>query len=405
MAVFQYEARSLEGTLIQGKLDIASKEDLKYKLLNDGLILQKAKKIGRANDENFLDKIPILNRVKHKDFILFCRQFEVILNSGVSIVEAIKTSIKQTTNKKLSKALTDIYDRILEGQMLSDAFASRDDVFPDMFIQMVRVGEMSGNLDFVLRSLVVYYDKQYKIIKKVKSASTYPAVVSVASLGIVLFLMIKIVPMFGQTLDSMGGELPALTAAIMAISNFLVDHTILIILAIIGSAIGVVYYAKTDSGKRILDQLKLKIPLINNFTSKAITSNVARSMSLLLSSGMPLVSALNILKRVIGNVIITEKFDGAVDMINNGHKFVDALDSVGIFPPIFLHMVGVGEETGEMESMLNKSADFFDEEIDEAVSRILTMIEPLLILSLALIVGVIMASVLLPIVSMMNVVG
>lgn len=397
MPIYQYTAKNIRGEVSKGSLVVENQTELKKQLYDKGYFLVSAKEQGDgAATKGFKSK------VKLKDFVIFCRQFAVILNAGLTIVEGISIMAEQTESKKLREVLLDIHDQLLKGKAFSVALRVHKETFPEFFINMIEVGETSGSLDVILNRVAEYYEREDKMVKKVKGAMTYPVIVIVVAIAVITLLMVKVLPMFADMLTGAGAELPFITRAVMGVSNFMIKNFIIIAIVLFGGVGGAIYYFRTEEGKYQWDALLLKIPMINKLVLKLITSKFARSMGILLKSGIPIMNAMDIMTNLIGNKIVEEKFKVCSDEVKKGKGISGPLKDMNFFPPLLIHMVSVGENTGELDEMLTRTAVFFDEEVEEAVAQVTTMIEPILIVGLGSIIAVIILAVMLPMVSIME---
>lgn len=397
MPVYEYTAKNINGEIITGKLTAEDLQELKKSLYDKGYFLVKSKESGQG-----ISFEKLFNKVKLKDFVIFCRQFAVILSSGLTVVEGVSIMSDQTESKKLKEVLLDVHEQLLKGSVFSNALKVHSDVFPEFFINMIQVGEASGTLELILERLAEYYEKENKMRKKVKGALTYPIIVIIVALGVISLLMLKVLPMFADMLKGMGGELPLLTRIMMSISDFMASNFLIILLAHIGIIGGLAYYFNTEEGRYKWDHIKLTAPLIKKLTIKVVTSKFSRSMGILLKSGIPIMNAMDIMTGLVGNKIIEEKFKSCSEEVRGGKGISVPLKNMNIFPPMLIHMVSVGENTGELDDMLTRTAVFFDEEVEETVEQLTTLIEPIMILSLGSIVAVIILAVMLPMVSIMQ---
>lgn len=333
---------------------------------------------------------------------MFCRQFSVLLNAGVTIIEAIELLKGQTDSKRLDAVITDAGERLRRGSALSEALAAHPDVFGEMLVNMVKVGETSGTIDTIMSRLADYYERDNKIRQKIKSAMTYPVILALLTVAVIVLLMVKILPMFSEILGQMGESLPLITEMMMGASGFFVDNFALIVLIALALAVVFRYFGKSAAGRFWLDGLKLKLPGIKTINIKIITARFARSMSILLKSGVPIVNAADIMLRLIGNKAAELRFEACVREIKEGKGIAGPIRDLKLFPNLLTHMISIGENSGELDEMLGRTASFFDLEVEEAIDRLTVMIEPLMIIVLGAIVGVIIISVMLPMISIMT---
>lgn len=397
MQEFTFKAKNLSGELWKGAIEADSIEALEYILNDKGFfpLEIKEKKEG-------LSFASIFSRVKKRDLAVFCRQLAVIINSGVSIIEAINTLSEQMDNKTFREALKVVGDDVQKGKLLSQSMASFPSIFPEFLRNMIQIGEAAGTLDSIMDQMANYYENEDRINRKVKSAMTYPAILGVMTIGVVILLMVMVLPMFSSVLTEMGGEMPGITKFLMAASDFMVNNIIYI--AILGfiAIVAIVSYIRTPAGRMQYDTFKLHVPIFKNITIKVITSRFARSMGILLKSGITIINAMDIMNTLIGNRAVEAKFTESTEDVREGRGIAESLNKVGIFPPLLIRMVAVGERTGELDQMLTRTSGFFDDEVESAIEKMTTMIEPLMLVVLGVVVGVILLSIFLPMLSIMN---
>lgn len=398
MPTYVYKAKNLHNEEMAGEFIGNSLDELKGMLHEKGFFLVDHDESGTKVTFSAFG-----GKVKSKDISLFCRQFSVILQAGITIVEAVSILSEQVTNKKLKLVLSDIFEELQKGKILSTAMEMHKEVFPEFLRNMVHVGEASGSLDSVMNRMADYYEMDTKVKKKVKSALTYPIVLLVLTIGVVILMMVAVLPMFAGMLSQNGASMPGITKAVMGISDFFVNNLIIILVVLFVSIIGFSYYFKqTTKGRITLDGIKLKAPLVKKVTVKVITSRFARSMAILLKSGIPIVTVVDILGSLIGNRVVEEKFKACQSEINEGHGIAGPIKRLGIFPPLLINMIAVGENTGELDEMLTRTAGFFDEEVEDAIGKLTAAIQPIMIIILAGVIGVIILSIMLPMLSMMK---
>lgn len=397
MPVYRYVAKNLKGETMDGEYEAVSLDALEQMLRTKGYFLVES----RIKGSEFTLS-GMYSKINAKDIAVFCRQFAVILNSGITILEAVGILRDQASKKRMREILDDVYNELQKGRVLSEAIMPYDDLFPEFMKNMIRVGEASGSLDTILNQLADYYENDYKIRRKIKSAMTYPAILGVLTVAVVILLMVAVLPMFSDMLTGMGGNLPGITVFLMSVSRFMVDNLLLILAIAIVLIILFSYYVRTEGGRLWFDGLKLRLPVVKNTVLKTVTARFARSMSILLKSGIPIVNAMEIMQDLIGNRAVEEKFRGATDEIQEGKGIAGPMRRLEIFPPLLIHMIVVGESTGELDEMLGRTAGFFDEEVEEAIEKAVSMIEPAMIVIMAAVVGVIILSVMLPMVSIME---
>ncbi len=343
--------------------------------------------------------------VSPKDLSIFSRQMSVMFFSNITILEGVLLLSEQAENKNLKLALEEIHSHMENGLTFADALSMYEHIFGSYMINMVLIGESSGTLDGIFMRLASYFDKESGIRKKLRTAVTYPAILTVLMTGIILILIVKILPMFNDILSSMGGQMPALTAILLSLANFINDYLVFIVVIIAAIVFGLLYYIKTEKGMLWWAKQRMKIPGVSYVTSRVVTSRFSRSMAILLKSGVQLLNALEDILPLLDNAYIEQKFRKVIEDVKMGTQLSDALKEVGVFPPLFLKMIVIGQSTGHLDDMLDRSASIFDEEVYDAIEKITVMIEPILIIILSIIVSIILLSVMLPMISIMNAIG
>jgi len=397
MPVYKYRAKNLKGETLDGEYEAVSLDVLEQMLRSKGYFLVESSVRGRE-----FTLADMYGKISVKDIAVFCRQFAVILGSGITILEAVGILRDQASKKRMKDILEDVYNELQKGRMLSEAIAPYDDMFPEFMKNMIRVGEASGTLDQILNQLADFYEYDNRLRRKIRSAMTYPTILAVLTVAVVTLLMVAVLPMFSDMLTGMGGNLPGITVFLMSVSRFMADNILLLAAVVIIAVILFTYYVRTDNGRLWFDGLKLRLPVVKSTVLKTVTARFARSMSILLKSGIPIVNAMEIMKDLIGNRAVEKKFTEATAEIKEGKGIAGPMKRLGIFPPLLIHMIVVGENTGELDEMLGRTAGFFDEEVEETIEKAVSMIEPAMIIIMAVVVGVIILSVMLPMVSIME---
>ena len=341
-------------------------------------------------------------KIKSKDLAVFCKQTYAMLKAGVTIVNILEILKQQTENRKLRKYIGLMHEYLLKGHTFSEALQQHKGVFTGIFISMVEAGELSGNIDVIMDRLSKHYEKEYKIENKIKSAMTYPIILSIVCIAVVIFLLTSIMPTFVDMYVNSGVELPKLTMIIINISNFLKQfwHLIILIIAVLIFIIS--YIGKTPQIKSKIDYFKLKIPLVKNLIIKVAASRFSRTLSTLLGSGTRLIDALETVSGITGNMYVCEKIAKIKEDVRRGLPLSALLQQQRIFPPMVYYMIKIGEDSGSIEEVLDKTADFYDEEIDTAIQRLTTLLEPLMIVVMAIIIGFIVISMVLPMFEMVK---
>jgi len=344
--------------------------------------------------------------VSPKELSIFCKQMSVLFTSQTTLMEGLAILNEQTVNKHLKTALTGMYGYMDNGDTFSEAANRYDNVFPEYLLSMIFIGETSGTLGDIFERMSGYFDKEDKIRKKLKSAITYPIILTGLMAVIVVLLIVKILPMFNDMLKSMSGEgVTGVAGVLLGIGMFLANYGWIFLVVIIAIAIAVLLYSKTNGGRVFFDGLKLKIPALKFVNSRIISARVSDGLAILLKSGTPLLTALDHVAILVGNKNWENKFKDASAKIKDGAEPVEVFGSIGLFPILFNVMFTLGQKTGNIDEMMEKCAAVFSDEADDALQKLTGLIEPILIIILSVIVGVILLSVILPMVSIMNSIG
>lgn len=402
MPVYIYKAQNASGKNVSGFLTADNETDLRKILSNEDLYLKSFKVKKEKKKSSFFTFSS--SRVKQVEVITFCRQFAVMINAGVSIVDSIST-LKDQSSPALNKVLSDVHSKMLVGKLLSEAFGQYPKIFPNFFRNMVYIGELSGTLDTILMSLASYYEKDNKIKSKAKSAMVYPSFLGILIVAVLGVLTIYVIPMFEDMLNQMGGDMPPITQIVLDISRFIQGNLLSLIGGIIGGVILLILYFSTKSGRYVKDKIKLSIPLIKQLNIRLITARFARGFGILVSSGLTIVDSMDIMAPVLDNKVVERKFKLAVDEIRRGKRIAASLNLTNIFPRMLIEMIAVGESTGSLEDVLLKTADYFDDVVEQTIAKLTTMLEPLMIIIMAGLVGTVVVAILLPMVNLMGSIG
>lgn len=336
------------------------------------------------------------NPVKRDQFIMFLRQFSTLMRAGVTIVDAVKILSQQVESKALRKTLSEVDDELRKGNSLSSTLAKYPKIFEPLTINLIRAGELSGTIDESLDRLATHYDKAYQTRQKVISAMSYPVVVGVLAIGVVIFLLSSIVPMFADMFEGMGGELPMLTQVVMGASEFVKVYWYILVL--IGLAIfSVIWLMKrNERGRFILDTIVLRIPLFGTMLKKSALARLTRTLSSLFSSSVPILQAMTMTEKVVGNAVMSKVILASRDSLERGGSLTEPMKNHWAFPPLIPHMISIGEQTGSLDHMLAKVAEFYEKEVEAETDRLKALIEPLMIVVLAGLVGTIILSIMMP---------
>ncbi|MYL72196.1 type II secretion system F family protein [Halobacillus litoralis] len=399
MPYYSYRGRSLLGKVQKGRLRANSRKEAVKSLKDRGMTITEIKEI----DSIFLKDIQIGSPVKSKDFVIYLRQFSTLMRAGISLLESTKILAKQSNSRALSEALYDISEQLESGRSFSDAASSHSKIFSNLFINMVRAGEVGGNLDDILERLAVYYEKQYDTRQKIISALTYPLVVGLIAIGIVIFLLTFVVPRFAGMFDTMGGELPWITQLTLGLSQFFQSFWYVAVL--LPALFMVTFKLVVDRNPKLqytVDVMKLKIPVFGPLIQKAALVRMTSTLSSLMNSSVPILKSLQVTQNVVENKVVERAIMNSYQSLEKGNNLSDPLRQYPIFPPLVIQMMAVGEETGSLDYMLSKVAEFYESELEYTTDRLKTLIEPLMILVLALVVGGIVAAIAVPMFSIFD---
>lgn len=403
MPTYIYKARDIDGNLITGTLELDTLSSCVDSLKQKNYYILDVKE--KVEKKDIFESINSSRKVKVKDIAVFCRQFSVLINAGIPIVTSLATMAEQVENKKLKKALSDVYEDVQKGKSLSESMRKHPDVFPMLLFNMIEAGEVSGTLDNVLNEMADHFEKENNLNQKIKSALAYPMIVSIVAILVVIFLVTNVLPTFVSMFKNAGAQLPLPTLILLGLSDSISHFWYVYLGDILLLAFMITKVLKTEKGREFYDALILKIPIFGPLNIKIITSRFTRTLATLISSGIPLIEALSVVERVVGNSIVANGLKRAEEDIKRGNSLAEPLKKMNIFPPMVIQMINVGEDSGSLDSILKKTADFYDSEVDTAVSQMTTLIEPLIIVLLASVVGFIVVSIVMPMFQMYNFVG
>jgi len=405
MANFKYTVKNKEGKTLKGLIEAKGKGDAILSLRSKGfVIIHLDEDIKRAFSlKSFGGKRK--KKIKIDELVIFSRQLATMVDAGIALVHALDILSEQTENVSFKEIIARVREDVEAGASLSEALAKHSEIFPGIFVNMVRAGESSGMLDEILDRLATYLEKTSILQKKVKSALVYPAVVSSMAVAITLFLIIKIVPIFKDIYAGFGAVLPAPTQMLLNLSDFLTQYFYVAIGLIAGAVFLAKRYAKSEKGRIKIDNFKLKMPIFGTILRKVAVGKFTRTLSTLIRSGVPILGALEIVSKTAGNRVVEIAVDKVRVNVKEGEPIAEPLARSGVFPPMVVRMISVGEQTGELEKMLIKIADFYDTEVDTAVSGLTSLIEPLIIAFLGIVIGGIVICMFLPIFQITEVLG
>ncbi len=398
MLIYKYRAISENGQVLEGYYEAQSESDVITMLKNNNYFPMSIEEDKHADDKKDL----FIKKVTKKDMAVFCRQFFTMLNAGISIVKCLDILEKQTENKAIKKAISNVYGDVQKGTTLSEGMKKQKRIFPPLLINMVEAGEVSGNLDVIMERMAIHFEKENKLENKVKNALIYPIILSIVAIAVVIFLLTVVMPSFISMFESSGFLLPRPTRVLLSISNCLRVYWYLFIGIIVITIFSIIYLGKTEEGRRFFDNIKIKIPGVKKMNIKIITSRFTRTLSTLLSSGIPLLESLDVVSKVVGNKVVCDKLEMVKEDIRKGIPMSKTIKSMEIFPPMVDSMIKIGEESGALDDILYKTADFYDEEVESSMEKMTTMLEPILIVFMAIIIGFIVISMAMPMFEMIN---
>lgn len=398
MAIFKYKAINSEGQRIEGSQSADSESQIREMLLSNQYYPLSIEKENSKSKKSF----SFNSKVKLKDIAVFCRQFYVMLDSGLSIGKALNILIEQCEKPKLREALIRVNGDLKRGETLASSMRKRKDVFPNLLTSMIDAGERSGNLDIILKRMAEYYEKETKIRGKIKSAMIYPIVLGVVAIIAITFILTFVMPTFVQMFEENNVDLPMSTKMVLGTSKMLGKYGIIIFLILVTAIILLGKYLKSEEGQYKLSSINLKIPVIKKLTQKIIVSRFTRTMGIVSSSGMSLVTSIEIVASVVGNKIAEKELLKVKEKVLKGEGLGDSIMNIKIFPPMLASMVKIGEEAGSLDSILDKTADFYDDELEREIKTATALIEPSMIVLMGIIIGFLLISILTPMFKMYN---
>lgn len=406
MTVFVWEGKNAQGKLVKGELDAKDAQSV-FNALRAQRIVPNAKKIREKGKGLEMEiKLPGMGqKVKGKDIVIFTRQFATMIDSGLPIVQALDILARQADTKAFKKVLQSVKETVETGGTLSEALGKHPNQFDSLYVNMIDAGENGGILDIILERLSVHMEKAMKLKREIKAAMIYPSVVISAAFLVTSILLVFVIPTFGEMFADFGQALPLPTQIVINISDFFVAYWYLIFGSVGILLISFFRFIKTDRGKEVVHPIALKLPIFGNIIKKVAVARFTRTLGTMLSSGVPIIDALNICARTAGNKVVERDVLRARVAISEGKTMTEPLSESEVFPPMVTQMIGVGEQTGALDAMLQKIADFYEEEVDTAVASMKQLIEPLMILVLGVIIGALVIAMYLPIFKMGSIVG
>ena len=386
MTTFTYVATDTNGKKVRGKENAENSQELIEKLRQKGLFCTSYKDVtkSKASDVKF--------KFKTKDLAFFCRQLAAMLTSGISLVKSLHILQSQTENKKQKQVLLDIYEEVQKGRSFSEAIATKPGVFPDLFVSMVSAGEVSGNLDMIMNRVAEHYAKDSKTQNKIKGAMIYPIVLLVLLVVIFIAMFTTILPMFRDLITD-ESEMPALSAVMFAISDFMIGYWYILVAVFVVIVIIIRIILKTPASRLKYDEMLLRLPKVGKLLRTIYTARFSRTMANLFSSGMQMVECIEKSVGTLGNSYIIQAFDDVIENVKRGEALSVALGRINVFEGMFVSIIYVGEEAGALDTILEKSSDYYDEEADSAISSLVSLLEPVMIIFMGIMIGCILAGV------------
>lgn len=397
---FAYKARSPAGKLVTGRIEAENRNNAIAQLRDRKFFVVELKEASAPGTIN-MDKL-FQKKVGSKDLAIMCRQFATMVQAGVPLLQTISIISQQCENKLLQDTMKKVGVSLQGGMSLTESMKPYPKVFPSIFISMVEAGEVGGNLEQVMHRLAVTFDKDHQMKEKIKSAMTYPIVVLVVAVLAVVAILVLVLPSMTKMLLDMNVPLPFTTKAIMGLSDFLIHYWYIVLGLVAAAFFGFKAWVRTVQGKRVKDRAVLKLPVFGPLIRKIIVSRFCRSLSTLLKSGVPVLQALEVVKNIVDNHQVSKSLVAAERSIKEGQSLAEPLLLSRVFPPMVSTMISIGEETGAVDSLMEKVADFYENEVDDMVARLSSMIEPVLMVGMGIVVGFIVISIMMPMFSVMD---
>ncbi len=393
MAQYNYKVMDKSGKTKKGVVEAVNEDKAKEKLKAEGYIVQELKEQGAGKKAGG-------KSVKDKDLAVFCKQFVAVLNAGVTVISALEMMSEQMENKTLQRGLRDAQAFVQKGGSLADAFRINPKIFPPILVNMVQAGEMSGNLEVAFERLTTHFENSNKLKSKVKGAMTYPCVILLVVIIVVIVLLVGVIPQFEQMFSDLGSELPMATQLLVNFSNFLKTKWYVCILVVAAVVFALVMFGKTEGGSYVYAKIAIKAPIFGNLTVKSAAATFSRTLSTLLASGIPLIDAIEQVAKMNNNRIIREGLLDAKVQVAKGVPLSKPIRDMELFPPMLPQMIKIGEETGNIEEMVDKVADYYEMEVNDATDALTAMMEPLIIVIMGVVVGGIVLAIYSPMLSM-----
>ncbi len=398
MPVYKWKGKNRYGDSVEGERRAGSTQELARALEREQITVADIKRKGAEINIPFLQR----RKVKLRELAIYSRQLSVLIDAELPLIQSLNILAEQTKNKYFKTVIQGIREDVEAGSTLNQAKRKFPNVFNDLYCNLVASGEQSGSLDIMLRRLAEFLEKIVKLRSQVRQAMIYPTAIIIFAVLVVIFMLWRVIPVFANVYSELGATLPSLTAFILALSRFVQNYIIFIFIGLIAVVFAIRFWRKTENGRKITDNFLLRLPLFGSLLEKVGLSRVTRTLSTLLSGGVPMLESLKITSATSGNVIVEESIMKARTMVAEGTSLTDSLKSTGRFPFMMVQMVGVGEATGTLDEMLAKLADFYDEEVEASVAALLSVLEPILLIFVGGVVGVIIVAMYLPIFTLLG---
>lgn len=393
MAQYNYRVMDKGGKTKKGVVEAVNEDKAKEKLKAEGYIVQELKEQGAGKKLGG-------KKVKDKDLAVFCKQFVAVLNAGVTVIAALEMMSEQMDNKTLQRGLREAQSFVQKGGSLADAFRINPKIFPTILVNMVQAGEMSGNLEVAFERLTTHFENANKLKSKVKGAMTYPCVILIVVIAVVVVLLVGVIPQFEEMFNDLGSELPTATQLLVNFSNFLQEKWFIVIAVVAAIVFGLIAFGKTDAGSLLYSKIAIKAPIFGQLTIKSAAATFSRTLSTLLASGIPLIDAIEQVAKMNNNRIIREGLLDAKVQVAKGVPLSKPIRDMELFPTMLPQMIKIGEETGNIEEMVDKVADYYEMEVNDATDALTAMMEPLIIVIMGVVVGGIVLAIYSPMLSM-----
>jgi len=405
MALYAYKAIDPDGKTVQAVLEAPNKDELVSTLRQQGMVVLDIERTRKQRMHALTKQSKTGGRVKADDIVVFSRQLATMVSAGLPLIQSLDVLREQMENPTLRSIIRQVEADVEGGLSLSEALAKHPKVFSPLFINMVRAGEASGMLDEILNRIAGYLEKAAALRRKVRSALVYPILISIIAVTITSFLILVVIPKFKEIFEGLGSNLPAPTQMLITFSEAARRYFPFILLAMVAAIVGIKLYGKADKGRYQLDLLKMKVPIFGILVKKVAIAKFARTLATLIRSGVSILTALEIVSKTAGNKVIENAVLRVRASIREGESIAEPLSQSGVFPPMVVRMIAVGEQTGALEDMLAKIADFYDDEVNAAVAGLTSMIEPLIIAFLGIVIGSIVIAMFLPIFKISSIVS